>query len=503
MTLDLAPYQALIRDRCGLLFTGHNMERLSHALVERTKVLSLVASDYENRLRQDADEFQLLVNLLTINETYFFREAQQIRLLVDRLIPRLREAGRGPVRILSAGCSSGEEPFSLAMALIDSLGAQQARQIVIVGADIDTRVLTKAREARFTEFSFRGVTPELRARHFHSEGASFVVRENVRNMVQFCQFNALDGERSPELCDFDIVFFRNVSIYFDAEARLKIQKNLWRLMREDAVLVMGMTETLINDLGVFRSVEEDGLFYFAKGQHPNAAMGEPHRADEAIRANEIPVPRKPTPSVIATQSKPKPVPPPLPVSWPATNSRFLVIPQEMRGSLESARRFILDKEFDLAGRALDTVLAAEPAHIEALLLQAYVQRHRKDYAGAALLAQRVLAVDEWSIDAPYLLGLIARSQQQPDEAVKWFKRVVYAEHACWPAHYYLGGLYRDAGVMESARRSFRVVNQLLTGTVAATGIQYLPVELPQGEIRLLCERQLNQLGLPSTKPGAK
>ena len=149
------------------------------------------------------------------------------------------------------------------MALLDTYGKQALQLCEVVGVDIDTVVLQKAATGRYTAFSFRGVPDDVRARHFHSDGAGWVVGDDVRAMVRFQTLNVLSRNVPPDLGNFDVIFFRNVSIYFDAPTRKAIQENLRAMMREDAVLLTGVSETLANDLGVLHLREEDGLFYFA------------------------------------------------------------------------------------------------------------------------------------------------------------------------------------------------------------------------------------------------
>ncbi len=139
------------------------------------------------------------------------------------------------------------------------------------------------------------------------------------------------------------------------------------------------------------------------------------------------------------------------------------------------------------------MLGAEPGNAEALSLKAHVLINRKDFAAAEVLARGVLAVDAWSVDALLLLGLAAKWRLQPEAAIRWFKQAVYARHECWPAHYYLGDLYRSLGDNELARRAYRVVIKLLCANEPDTGIKYVPFGLPTGEIRFLCEHQLAKL----------
>ena len=482
MSLTLSPFKTLIKARCGLLFEGNNEDKLAQALAKRIEILAIKPAEYHARLKGSEAEFQELVNLLTINETYFFREPEHIRLLVDRLAPRFlsAHADKAPVRILSAGCSSGEEPYSLAMALTDKYGESVSRLFTFVGADIDSTILAKARQAHYSEFSFRGVPAELRTRYFNKDRHSHVLKEQIKSLVSFHELNLLNDSANPALHSFDIVFFRNVSIYFDAETRQRIQQNLSTLMKEDAVLISGTAETQANDLGLLRLVEEDGLFYFAKGKPPLPEEARP------IAAHPSPLP---------LSLKGRGVHDPaakLSAKEPGVHVPPAKLPPQ-KPPIDTARQLTRDKRYDEALPELDAVLAADPVNTEALLLKAHILINRQDFADAEALAQRVLAAEDWSIDALYLLGLAAKWRQQSEVAIRAFKQAAYAHHECWPAYYYLADLYRNSGETELARRAYRTVIQLLSSKEPDTGIQYVPLDLPTGEIRFLCERQLSKL----------
>jgi chemotaxis protein methyltransferase CheR len=498
MTFDLAPFQALIKERCGLQFAGNGEGKLIQALSKRMCALDIHAAEYYPRLIGHAAEFQELVNLLTINETYFFREPEQIRLLVERLAPRLL-ADQGalreipPLRILSAGCSSGEEPYSLAMALMEKYGASVARLFTFAGGDIDSTVLAKARQARYTDFSFRGVPEAIKQRYFDSDRRGHILKDEVRQLVSFHELNLLTTDSPLFLQNFDIIFFRNVSIYFDVPTRELIQRNLASLMKDDGILVIGASETLANDLGILPLVEEDGLFYFIKGNPP--------LPERAVRQTALPA----EPMLAPPASLPPISPLILPGDWdlppPAVSPAptFPAIPAAT-AKLDLVRQQVRDKRYAAALPILDEVLASEPGHIAASLLKAHVSLERKEFAAAEALAQQVLVTETWSIDAFLLLGLTAKWRNQGAEAIRWFKQAVYAHHECWPAHYFLADLYRHDGAIEQARRAYRVILQLLATKPADTGIRHLPLELPAGEIRFLCEHQLARL---SATAGAK
>ena len=536
MSLDLVPFKGLIKDRCGLLCEGNSEEKLVHALAERIAALGVKPADYYLQLVGHDAEFQELVNLLTINETYFFREPDQIRLLVDRLAPCFLAAyaGNAPVRILSAGCSSGEEPYSLVMALMDKYGENLSRLFTFAGGDIDSNVLAKARNARYTDFSFRGVSPDLRFRYFDQDRWGNVLKEHVKNQVSFHELNLLASQFPPALHNFDIIFFRNVSIYFDTPTRKIIQHHLASLLKPDGVLVIGTAETLANDFGVLPLVEDAGFFYFVKGHPP---LPETASSNPALLSTA-----RPWASLATSTSEPWPpaVPPlpPAPGSPPTTwifptvtvapsfgpdgapplelkAAPILASPTlppvvnrpqqtlEVLESLDRARQLTRDKRYDEALPQLDAVLDIAPANAEALLLKAHVLINRKDFATAEALAQRVLAGDAWSIDALLLLGLAAKWRQQSEAAIRWFKQAAYARHECWPAHYYLADLYRHSGETELARRTYRVVIQILSGNAPDTGIHTVPLGLPESEIRFLCEHQLTKLPAVQTAAGRR
>ncbi|OAN53954.1 hypothetical protein A6A04_13780 [Paramagnetospirillum marisnigri] len=472
---ELAPFKDLIRTRCGLLLEGVGEEPLVIAIRKRmTASGSATLAGYFTKLVSGEDEFQEFVTLLTINETYFYREPEQLTLLVERLMPRLLAAdgARLPIRILSAGCSSGEEPYSIAIALLEKFGEAAARMVRILGGDIDHHALARARAGRYTAFSFRSLSPDLRQRYFHPSGRDgMVVDDRVKAMVSFHHLNLLADSFPPALSELDVVFFRNVSIYFDADTRKVIQQAFHRAMTERGHLVIGSAETLANDLGVFRLVVDEGAFYFTR-EAPAAAPPRP--------APPPPPPPPPAPMPAPVAPRLAMVPPPSTTTPPPSPAGI---------SVDEARTLIRDKRFD----RLDLLLGARnrlpPADATLLALEGYARMLARDFAAAAELGTRALAADEWSMDGLVLLGLTAKWQGAGPDAIAWFKKAVYIRHDCWPAHYYLGELYRSSGAVEPARRSYRLAAQQLAAQPDPDGGLALPLGLPIAEVRFLCERQ--------------
>ena len=242
---QLPELQHWVKARCGLQFEGQDAPKLLRAVQQRSQALGLTMAAYPAQVMHGAHsdvEFQELVNLLTINETYFFRESEQIDLLVQRILPRLlaRSGGHEPIRILSAGCSTGEEPYSLAMALLEKYGDAMVRWFTLLGADIDSHALSKARAACYSDFSFRGVPAHIRARYFAPlPSGGWQLQPQVRQQVTFHELNLLSGAAPQALQQCDVILFRNVSIYFDTPTRRQIQEHLAALLKHDGIVMIG------------------------------------------------------------------------------------------------------------------------------------------------------------------------------------------------------------------------------------------------------------------------
>ncbi len=512
MIIDSAPFKKLIKQHCGLILEGFGEEKLATVLAQRITVTRFgTSAEYYSYLQGSSDEFHNLVNLLTINETYFFREVEQFRLLTERLVPRLLKQRKDsrPLRILSAGCSSGEEPYSIVMALREKYGDRVSSLFSFAGGDIDTQALTKARSGRYSEFSFRGVATDTKTRYFDHDGLVYRLKEEIRSRVEFHEINLFVGEFPAPLHDCDIIFFRNVSIYFDAQTRRIIQQNLASLLKDNGYLVIGTAETIANDLGVFPLVEEDGLFYFSKGQYSVPVQAAPafdfsrHRVPKAAApTRRRDFPEEPSvrhsPSVVPSLPTMELVPPvvaPVPVVAPSPDPCL---------SIDEVQQYCSEKRYDEAMALIVILLERDSDDASLLLLKAYILLNRKEFELAAASARQVLRTDPWSIDAFVLLGLAAKWRELIGEAVRWFKKAVYARHECWLARYYLADLYRAGGETDKARREYRGVLQLLSqATVPDNGIKVLPLGVVHSELRFLCAHQLGKLGDQQHMAGQK
>lgn len=194
-------------------------------------------------------ERQRLIPHLTNNESYFFRERKQLELFRDQVLPQLSRQlhrdGRRDLRVLSAGCAAGQEAYTLAMILRGSVHVAAQLRPHVLGVDLDPRALEQAREARYTAHSFRGLEPELRERHFREVGdQQWEVEPRIRGMVAFQAANLADAGWAAGVPQQDVIFCRNVLIYFDAPSIRRAAQGLHDALVPGGYLFLGHAETL-------------------------------------------------------------------------------------------------------------------------------------------------------------------------------------------------------------------------------------------------------------------
>lgn len=266
-TLSLNQLKQKIYDFCGLQFEGSGQTRLNQAISKEMQQAGITAGQtYLQALNTSSHLWQGLINQLTINETFFYRESEQLELLTNKLLPRLLAANPNKkLKILSLGSSSGEEAYSLAIALIEKFGSQEAAsRFQIDAADIDTQVIAKARKGLYSDFSFRSAPAFLQQKYFTKTPLGYQLKSEVLRRVKFYQQNILAPNYTPELNGYSVIFFRNVAIYFDLNTRKKIHQQLNKILLPGGYLFFASSETLGNNLGVFKLIQEDKQYFFTK-----------------------------------------------------------------------------------------------------------------------------------------------------------------------------------------------------------------------------------------------
>ena len=240
-----------IYKRTGMFFSDSSKYLIQKRLSPRAKELNFdTFQKYFYFLQYDPRaeaEFDQIYDLVTTNETYFFREPAQLSAFTEEIVPEL--LAKRPVkkvRIWSAGCSSGEEPYSIAM-LLQEAGYFNRASFEIFASDLNQTVLAKARRGIYRENAFRATPPEMRDRYFTREAdGAWRISDEIRNRISFGRLNIYDDSRVSLLGYLDVIFCRNVIIYFDDASKKSVVSGFYNRLIEGGYLMLGHSESLIS-----------------------------------------------------------------------------------------------------------------------------------------------------------------------------------------------------------------------------------------------------------------
>jgi chemotaxis protein methyltransferase CheR len=244
----------LISDRLGVWFDEGKRDLLASKMSDRVLELGLRSFlDYYYLLKYGtgaADEWHQLTDILSVQETYFWREIDQIRALVDVLVPRYIADRKGPVRIWSAACATGEEPLTIAMVLNEA-GWFDKADIEIWASDFSPSALEKASRGVYRERSFRELPPTLRAKYFTPVEGGWQVDPGLQARVRFSRANLLNEQDTSLLATAPFIFCRNVFIYFSEATVREIVARFAQRMPRQSYLFVGVSESLLRMKTVF------------------------------------------------------------------------------------------------------------------------------------------------------------------------------------------------------------------------------------------------------------
>jgi chemotaxis protein methyltransferase CheR len=241
-----------LRRRCGLHFSDETRFLVEKRLARRIHEAdfgSFASYFYQLRNGPNAEaEFSEIVDILTTNETYFFRERSQLSALVEEIIPEMLSRqlnSRRPISIWSAGCSSGEEPFSVAIMGLEA-GLVPGHDFRVYASDISRAVLSRARRGIYREASFREADESTRQRYFTQKDGLTRISDSIKRHVDFVHMNLLDLSKVALLGEMDVILCRNVIIYFDLETKKRVLKTFRDKLRPGGYLLLGHSESLNN-----------------------------------------------------------------------------------------------------------------------------------------------------------------------------------------------------------------------------------------------------------------
>ena len=409
----LQQFRRLISKKTGILVRMEDLTALDKTIAARMRLLSLSEpEDYLRLLSGDTYgsrcEWKELVIPLTIGESFFFRDKGQFAILKNRILPELIEkvmsrgepAGRPCLKIWSAGCSSGEEPYSLAILLNGLLPDRKDWNISIVGTDINEDAIEKARLGAYTEWSFRTIEPELKMQYFKRRKDGWEIDERTRNMVTFSYGNLIDDLfPGHEICNIDLILCRNVFIYFNSDAVSAVAEKFVNTLNEGGYLMTGHGELHLHGYpGLQARIFPESVVYQKS-------------LESGVRSSEI---------------KPE----------------YRIKEPEIRQKIESRSQ---NQEF----RIETSPLLDSKKQSEIELAQEYADRG--DYKKAEESCKKALEAEPYSARCYYLLSQVSEAQGKED-AGEFLKKAIYLDPSFVAAYLELGYIYDRQGDAARGRK---------------------------------------------------
>ncbi len=270
-----------IHEKSGIFFAENRVYLLKNRLVKRMVELGIKTyRDYFYHVKYDTSlrEFKELMVLITTNETSFFRNEPQLLSFSDEVLPllvkeKMNDRGTKTLKIWSAGCSTGEEPYTLAIMILDKLGFLSGWRVEIIANDISEEVLSKARAAEYSGITLRNVKPDILERYFAKAGDVYRVKPEVKALVKFSHVNLNEPRQISLNSNCDVIFCRNVMIYFSDEVKIQLVRGFYNALRPGGYFYVGHAETLHGISKAFKLVYLKNALVYQKEAVAAGATG--------------------------------------------------------------------------------------------------------------------------------------------------------------------------------------------------------------------------------------
>ena len=278
---DFQKFREFFYRKTGIQFEESKRYFVDKRLVERidaTKNSSFRSYFTMLRFQASGAELQALINLMTVNETYFFRAEYQFRCLVNSILPEIvaRRRDKSPIRIWGIPSSSGEEPYSIAMCLLERWGGINDWDVQIISSDIDTKILEQARAGLYTARSVEHVPKAYLHKYFRQTAEGYQLNDDMRSAVEFSRVNLQEPADVRPLRNFDVIFCRNLLIYFDDLSRKQAGETFFDALRPGGFICLGHSESMSRISSLYRIRKFPAAIVYQKPGEGNEAYSD-HR----------------------------------------------------------------------------------------------------------------------------------------------------------------------------------------------------------------------------------
>jgi len=505
---ELEQFSAVVISRLGFHVHQHTVgqvEQLMRRCLRRNGCPSVSA--YVERFQNEQfaeEELREIALELTVAETYFFRHPEQFRALVDVALPERMKA-RQPVRalsLLSAGCATGEEAYSL-RAAVDEVAGLDGWDIRLLGIDVNAQLLEKARAGVYSAWSLRALSEAERRRHFRKSGTSFFLDHRLLAGVSFEARNLLDDDSRfwrPDV--FDVIFCRNVMIYLSPAAVRALVDRLTTSLAPGGFLFLGPSETLRGITHDFHLRHSHDAFYYQRrsagdtvlnGSAVAGCAGKPPASGGEGMPSGTVLDR--VAAIEAASSR---------IAGPASRPTRTGAPKERKAKpdrlvpmdgpeLEDLRDLVKQERFGDALKLLRSAAPRDTTDPDFLLLEAVARAHGGDLAGAEAACQLLLTRDELRPGAHYLLAFCQEQRGDYLSAAEHDTVAIYLDPTFAMPHLHLGLLARHLGDLTTARRELSEALPLLSSEDASRILLFGGGFSRESLIRF-CDAQLDLCG---------
>lgn len=463
--------------------------------------------DYENYYSfitgpSGKKEFFELLNLVLIKETFFFRDEYQLKVLIKYILPELIQRKNGEeIKIWSAGCATGEEPYSIALSIAEHF-SPAGLNFSLYATDISQKFLKQAQEGIYHKSSMRAMNKALLHKYFTQQGERYYLQDQIKQRIQFNTVNLMEpfemffnphtikhsenNHFSRESGYFDVIFCKNVIIYFTLETIKAIIHKFYNTLTPEGVLFIGHSESLWQISDEFELEEFDGVFFYRKRKKNKTVPSRQESQQKQVKITSHPHVRPPQIALLPQQKSSLNSP-----TTVSSRNNFGIPGKDISGSDKSRLATPLPSgssglglnepqpgikpvqnknlsewikqrlqlfggdNYEAGLETIEKALQDDPQNADAHLLSATLYANMGLYDKALKKCTNVLEINNLSADAYLLMGSIYYKIREKEKAVSAFKKSVYLDETSALSHYYLGNLYKDSHLIEHAIKAYK------------------------------------------------
>ncbi|MBI5181110.1 MAG: tetratricopeptide repeat protein [Nitrospirae bacterium] len=465
----LESIKAIVSKRSGLNLEGRKGQSLQTAVSTAFSasgcntiedyIYLLSTPSYQSRIEVDK-----LISLLTIKETYFFRDRHQFDVLKKFILPEIinkKRAADKKIKIWSAGCATGEEAYSITIAIFELIPAVESWDISLLATDIDSDALSIAQKGEFKKWSFRGVSEDIIKRYFTIEDDTYRINDRFKKLITFSALN-LKEDKFPSIFNntnnMDIIMCRNVTIYFSREATNEVINKFYNSLNEGGYLLVGHSEHFSEYYKKFAVRAFPHTIVYQRLETPLSSqqqgmnqLGSYPGLTTAFKGVVFRNAQKET-LVIEKGYPSGPLHPQK--ARKASDSEETIIFQE-------AVQLIKENKYDEAAERLVEILELNPMNARACVMLAQISANRGDVQTALKWCEEAIKIDNLCLDAYYLLSLIFQDSGNFAKAALLLKKVVYINPSHVIGYFDLGMVHKKMNMNTDAKRYFGIAKELL------------------------------------------